>query len=64
LVNLQGGQVQACQTLDGACSTFQTRGSGRDRIFLGSTAFGGIPWSYDWVRVRRYAPLALTGAWK
>ena len=64
LVNLQGGLVQACLTLDGACSTFQTRGSGRDRIFLGSTAFGGIPWSYDWVRVRRYAPSALTGAWK
>jgi hypothetical protein len=63
-VNLQGGQVQACLSLDGTCSTFQARGSGRDRIFVGAMAFGGIPWSYDWVRVRRFAPTALTGTWK
>lgn len=63
-VQLHGGQVRACLTLDGTCSTFQARGTGRDRIFVGSTAFGGIPWSYDWVRVRRYAPSALTGTWQ
>ncbi len=63
-VNLHAGQVQACLSVDGSCSSFQSRGTGRDRIFVGSTAFGGIPWSYDWVRVRRYASTALTGAWQ
>jgi hypothetical protein len=54
------GQISVCQSQGNACSAQVPFTPTNDRWFIGSWAYGGIVFDYEFARIRRRAPLEPT----
>ena len=63
-VTVSGGKVRTCQSLDGKCSAEYSYNATYPRPFAGALWYQSIPWSYDWLLVRKYASPAPTAIWQ
>ena len=64
-VEVLGGQLRACLTdLGPECSPYVPWQSDKNRIITGAHAYQGIPWSNDWVRVRKLAAAPPTSSFQ
>ena len=55
--------MKVCQTVDNKCSGTRPWNASYNTLFIGAGWHGGIPFFYDWVRVRRYAEPEPTYEW-
>lgn len=64
-VEIVGGQLRTCVTDgDPECSPYIPWQSDKSRITTGAHAYQGIPWSNDWVQVRKLAPASPTSSFQ
>jgi hypothetical protein len=63
-VTVSGGKVRNCQSLGDKCSAEYTYNSNYPYPFVGALWYQSIPWSYDWIHVRKFANPAPTTAWQ
>ncbi len=63
-VTVSDGKVRACQSIGDKCSSWFNYNPAYARPFVGALWYQSIPWSYDWVQVRKLATPEPTTAWQ